>query len=89
MRHDLLTEREREVFGYLAKGNTSKQIAEGLSISVHTVNNHRKRICRKLAVHSTAELISVAARHSLTAQGTEGGPVEHAASQTAALQSIV
>jgi DNA-binding CsgD family transcriptional regulator len=65
MRQDELTPREIEVFGLVAQGKTSKQIAETLAISVHTVNNHRKRICRKVGVHSTAELVAVAARHFL------------------------
>jgi DNA-binding CsgD family transcriptional regulator len=66
MRQDELTSREIEVFGLVAQGRTSKQIAETLAISVHTVNNHRKRICRKVGVHSTAELVAFAARHFLT-----------------------
>jgi two-component system NarL family response regulator len=66
MRQDELTPREQEVCGLVAQGKTSKQIAEALEISVHTVNNHRKRICRKLGVHSTAELVAVAARHFLS-----------------------
>ena len=66
MRQDELTPREREVFEHVAQGKTSKQIADTLTISVHTVNNHRKRICRKVGVHSTAELVASAARHFLT-----------------------
>jgi len=66
MRQDELTPRESEVFGLVAQGRTSKQIADTLAISVHTVNNHRKRICRKVGVHSTAELVASAARHFLS-----------------------
>ena len=83
MRQDELTPRESEVFEHVAQGKTSKQIADTLAISVHTVNNHRKRICRKVGVHSTAELVASAARHFLTL----GGPVaEHASLQAEALQ---
>ena len=85
MRQDELTPRESEVFGLVAQGRTSKQIADTLAISVHTVNNHRKRICRKVGVHSTAELVASAARHFLTV----GRPVPELASvQAGALQSI-
>jgi DNA-binding CsgD family transcriptional regulator len=66
MRQDELTPRESEVFEHVAQGKTSKQIADTLAISVHTVNNHRKRICRKVGVHSTAELVASAARRFLT-----------------------
>jgi DNA-binding CsgD family transcriptional regulator len=61
-----LTKRETEVLEFVAKGHTSKQIAAALRVSVHTVNNHRKRVCRKLNVHSTAELVAFAARHCAT-----------------------
>ncbi len=83
MRQDELTPREIEVFGLVAQGKTSKQIGETLAISVHTVNNHRKRICRKVGVHSTAELVALAARYFLS---PERPPVERAGLQVAALQ---
>ncbi len=60
--HDGLTQREREVLGLIAHGHTSKQVAERLAVSIHTVSNHRKHICRKLSLHSTAELVAFAAR---------------------------
>jgi two-component system response regulator NreC len=66
MRQANLTKREAEVLEFVAKGHTSKQIADALQLSVHTVNNHRKRVCRKLDVHSTAELVAFAARHCAT-----------------------
>ncbi len=65
MRRVELTPRETEVFGLVAQGLASKQIAEILAVSFNTVNNHRKRICRKLGVHSTAELVAAAARRFL------------------------
>jgi DNA-binding CsgD family transcriptional regulator len=83
MRQDELTPREIEVFGLVAQGRTSKQIAEALAISVHTVNNHRKRICRKVGVHSTAELVAFAARHFMA---LERPAPERAGLQAAALQ---
>jgi DNA-binding CsgD family transcriptional regulator len=62
MPHDGLTQREREVLHLLAYGHTSKQVAQSLAVSIHTVSNHRKHICRKLSLHSTAELVAFAAR---------------------------
>lgn len=52
-----LTSRERQVLALIAHGKTSKEIADCMSLSVETVGNHRKSLCRKLAVHSTAELV--------------------------------
>ncbi len=62
MPYDGLTQREREVLRLIAHGNTSKLVAEALAVSIHTVSNHRKHICRKLGLHSTAELVAFAAR---------------------------
>ncbi len=85
MRQDQLTSREVEVFGLVAQGKTSKQIGGELDISVHTVNNHRKRICRKLRVHSTAELVAVGAKHFLE---LERESIEQASFQAAGVQPI-
>jgi len=60
--YDGLTQREREVLRLIAHGHTSKQVASSLAVSIHTVSNHRKHICRKLSLHSTAELVAFAAR---------------------------
>ncbi|MCB9001257.1 MAG: response regulator transcription factor [Bacteroidales bacterium] len=53
-----LTEREREILHLVAKGKTSKEIGEILSISKHTVDTHRRRILEKVGVKSTFELFS-------------------------------
>ena len=55
-----LTRREREVLGLIGQGKTSKQIAQNLNLSVYTVNNHRKHICKKMGLHSTAQLVAFA-----------------------------
>ncbi|SPF53599.1 hypothetical protein SBA4_5720008 [Candidatus Sulfopaludibacter sp. SbA4] len=41
----------------IGRGKTTKDIANLLALSVGTVGTHRKSICRKLRVHSTAELV--------------------------------
>ena len=64
MPYDDLTRRETEVLELIGKGKTSKQIADALHLSVHTVGNHRKHICRKLSLHTTAELVAFAVRNS-------------------------
>lgn len=56
-----LTERQREILGFLGKGLTSKEIADKLSISFHTVEAHRKIIARKTQTKKRAALICLAA----------------------------
>lgn len=58
-----LTARELQVLALVSEGKTSKEIARTLTVSVDTVANHRKHICRKLGIHSTAELVAYAVRH--------------------------
>jgi DNA-binding CsgD family transcriptional regulator len=59
-----LTRREMEVLEKIGQGKTSRQIAETLNLSVFTVNNHRKHICKKIGLHSTAQLVAFAVTHS-------------------------
>lgn len=62
MRSTDLSPRETQVLRLIATGKTTKEIAAALRLSVHTVSNHRKHICRKLGIHSTAELVAYAVR---------------------------
>ncbi|MES2647581.1 MAG: helix-turn-helix transcriptional regulator [Bacteroidota bacterium] len=58
-----LTSREIEVLRYLAIGNSSKQIAGELNISIKTTDNHRQNMLRKTKSKSTGELVSFAIRN--------------------------
>ncbi|MCR6642553.1 MAG: LuxR C-terminal-related transcriptional regulator [Sporocytophaga sp.] len=58
----MLSKREKEVFTLLAQGKTSKQIANELNISTHTVNNHRKNMLQKTNTANVSELMSVASQ---------------------------
>lgn len=60
-----LTEREREVLTWLARGHSSKEVAAQLDISVRTVETHRANLMHKLDVKSVALLIQVALREGL------------------------
>ncbi len=51
-----LSEREQDVLELVAKGLSSKEIAERLNIAVNTVNTHRKSITRKTGIKSVAGL---------------------------------
>jgi FixJ family two-component response regulator len=60
-----LTPRERELMGFLAKGQTSKEIAAALGVSVKTVDNHRAHLLSKLSASNVAELAAIAVRAGL------------------------
>ena len=57
---NILSKRECEVVQLLHKGLSSATIAEKLSLSEHTINNHRKNILKKTDTTNTAALISYA-----------------------------
>jgi DNA-binding NarL/FixJ family response regulator len=61
-----LTPRERETLQLFAEGNTTKQIAVRLHVSVKTVETHRRNIMQKLHTDSIAELTKYAIREGLT-----------------------
>lgn len=60
-----LSDREREVLVLVAQGCSSKEIADRLFISIHTVNTHRKNITRKTGIKSVAGLTVYATLHNL------------------------
>lgn len=60
-----VTLREMQVLSYMARGNSSKQIAHDLFISEHTVISHRKNLLRKLGARNTAHLIFKGVRRGL------------------------
>jgi len=61
----VLTDREREVLGWLARGLSSKEVARELNISTRTVETHRAHLMHKLGVKSVAVLIQVAIREGM------------------------
>jgi DNA-binding NarL/FixJ family response regulator len=60
-----LTDRETEVLRHVAKGLSAKQIAERLSLSHRTVENHIQATFRKLQVANRVELTRYAIEHGL------------------------
>lgn len=60
-----LSSREHEVLALLARGNTNKEIAAALTISIRTVETHRSRIMHKLDLHSVTDLVLYALRNHL------------------------
>jgi DNA-binding NarL/FixJ family response regulator len=65
--HESLSAREREVLDALISGQTYRQIAEALFISVNTVAFHVKQIYHKLHVHSRAEAAALGRTPTLSA----------------------
>ena len=63
---DPLTSREREIVQRIAEGQTTKEIAAHLGLSVKTVESHRINLMRKLDIHETATLVRYAIRRGLT-----------------------
>jgi DNA-binding NarL/FixJ family response regulator len=60
-----LTPRQREVLKLVAEGNTTKQIALVLNISVKTVETHRMLLTDRLDIHHTAGLVRYAIKAGL------------------------
>ncbi len=63
--NSILSLAEIRVLQLLARGNSSKQIADSLFISEHTVKNHRKSMLKKYECHSSAELVQRALKDGI------------------------
>lgn len=74
---DKLSARQREVLQLIAEGQSTKEIASTLNVSIKTIEFHKTRIMKQLGVHSTAELTKHAISLGLIAmpqQPTMPGP---------------
>lgn len=63
----MLTRREKEILSLLDKGLSSQEIASRLSLSIHTIDTHRKNMLQKLNVHNTPALLKAAGKLGLLA----------------------
>jgi DNA-binding NarL/FixJ family response regulator len=61
-----LSAREREVLQLIAEGWKTRQIALKLSVSVKTIETHRRQIMDKLGIYSVAELTKFAVQEGIT-----------------------
>jgi len=59
-RSSMLTPREREVVKMIAEGNSVKEIAGVLGLSIKTVEAHKFNLMRKLNIHNKAQLVTYA-----------------------------
>lgn len=63
--YERLTVREKQVFKLLAEGQTSREIAKYLTISLKTAMTHRANVMEKLHMHTRAELVRYAMRKGI------------------------
>ena len=63
--YDLLTPRERLVLKMIAEGKSNRKIAEELGISTKTIDTHRWRLMKKLAIHDQTTLVKYALRKGI------------------------
>ena len=82
--YELLTSREREILQLLAEGNSNKEVATLLNLSLYTVETHRGNILEKLNISQrsgTDPLRGSQRRHPLinSGAGQAGSPVWRAA----------
>ncbi len=63
--HHTLSEREFEVLILLAQGQSVKNIAQSLTLSIKTVSTYRVRLLDRLQLTTTDELIRYALDHHL------------------------
>jgi DNA-binding NarL/FixJ family response regulator len=63
--HETLSDREFQVMRMMASGQTVKEIAAELALSVKTISTYRARILDKMNLHTNAELIHYAIQNQL------------------------
>jgi DNA-binding CsgD family transcriptional regulator len=61
----IITKRETEILRYVNTGMTSSEIANQLSLSKHTVDNHRKNILRKTGSRNMLEMVQWGMKNNL------------------------
>ncbi|WP_162525157.1 LuxR C-terminal-related transcriptional regulator [Rariglobus hedericola] len=66
-----LTKREKTVLCHVAQGLSSKEIADKLGVSVHTVINHRSNLMKKTGLHRVAQLSLFAVQAGLVGETTD------------------
>lgn len=63
--YQTLTTREREILQLTVEGKSSSEVGDILAISHRTVEVHRSKIMKKLALHSIADLIRYAIKRGI------------------------
>ena len=63
---DALTPRQREILQRIAEGQSTKQIASKLNLSIKTIESHRAQLMERLDIRDVAGLVRFAIRHGIT-----------------------
>ncbi len=63
--YDALTDREKQVLKLVAEGQSNKEVAEVLGISVKTAMSHREHVMEKLGLHNRTELVRFALKRGV------------------------
>jgi len=63
--HELLTEREFQVFLNIIEGKKLKEIAEELNLSIPTISTHKTNLLKRMRMDSVADLVRYALEHGL------------------------
>lgn len=63
--HELLSNRELEIFKLLAQGKTVTQVADSLSLAATTISTHRNRVLEKLKLSTNSDLTRYAIAHHI------------------------
>jgi DNA-binding NarL/FixJ family response regulator len=60
-----LTARQLEILRLIVRGKSTREIANGLSLSIKTVETHRAQIMKRLQIHDVAGLVLFAVREQI------------------------
>ena len=60
-----ISKQEKSILAHLVHGRNSREIAENLTLSIRTVDNHRARMMKKLGVKNAVELVKMALEEKL------------------------
>jgi DNA-binding CsgD family transcriptional regulator len=60
-----ITVRELQILGFIVQGQTDREIAAALGITVHTINACRKNLLKKLGARNVASLVRIAIQQKL------------------------
>ena len=72
-----LTTREREVVQLIVEGQSTKEVATTLGVSIKTAETHRSNAMRKLRVHSVSELVLFAVRNNIVQIGADAADLRN------------
>ena len=67
---NILTSRQREILQLIAEGQTTKDIAQLLDLSIKTIETHRTELMKRLDIHDVAGLVRYAIRQGLISTET-------------------